>query len=119
MNDLVNDLRKLCSGHTHSASNPCKVADAADEIERLRTENSHLRHAISDQNRLNRLMNISMAEEVGSLRAAGDALADTGGQHGFDDALDNWREVRMSIETDRVNRMDSVLINPQEVIRGE
>ena len=97
----------------------CAACAAADEIERLRTENSHLRHAISDQNRLNRLMNISMADEVGSLRAAGDALADTGGQHGFDDALDNWREVRMSIETDRVNRMDSVLINPQEVIRGE
>jgi len=48
MNDLVNDLRKLCSGHTHSASNPCRVADAADEIERLRAEQDKLRTLLDD-----------------------------------------------------------------------
>jgi len=31
---------------------------------------------------------------VERLKVAGDALAATGGQHGFDEALDNWNEVR-------------------------
>ena len=31
---------------------------------------------------------------VEKLKIAGDALAATGGQHGFDEALDNWNEVR-------------------------
>ena len=34
--DLVDLLRVLCVGHTHSTSLPCVVAQAADEIERLR-----------------------------------------------------------------------------------
>jgi hypothetical protein len=32
---------------------------AANEIERLQSENASLRHAISEQNRLNRLTNIT------------------------------------------------------------
>jgi hypothetical protein len=43
--------------------------EAADEIERLRKENQ-------------------------VLRDVGDALAETGGQHGFDDALDRWKDFR-------------------------
>jgi hypothetical protein len=28
------------------------------------------------------------------LESLGDALASTGGQHGFDEALDNWNQIR-------------------------
>jgi len=34
------------------------------------------------------------ADEIERLRTLGDALAATGGQHGFDEALDNWKEMR-------------------------
>ena len=34
------------------------------------------------------------ADEIELLRTLGDALAATGGQHGFDEALDNWKEMR-------------------------
>jgi hypothetical protein len=34
------------------------------------------------------------ADEIERLRTLGDALASTGGQHGFDEALDNWKEMR-------------------------
>jgi len=34
------------------------------------------------------------ADEIERLRTLGDALANTGGQHGFDEALDNWKEMR-------------------------
>lgn len=34
------------------------------------------------------------ADEIERLRTLGDALADTGGQHGFDKALDDWKEYR-------------------------
>ena len=34
------------------------------------------------------------ADEIERLRKLGDALADTGGQHGFDNALDAWKENR-------------------------
>ena len=34
------------------------------------------------------------AEEIERLRTLGDTLANTGGQHGFDEALDNWKEMR-------------------------
>ena len=33
-------------------------------------------------------------DEIERLRTLGDALAATGGQHGFDEALDNWKEMR-------------------------
>ena len=35
------------------------IDEAADEIERLRQENLDLRHAVSKQNRINRLTNIT------------------------------------------------------------
>ena len=34
--DLLTRLEKLCQGHTHSVSMPCPIAQAADEIKRLR-----------------------------------------------------------------------------------
>jgi hypothetical protein len=36
----------------------------------------------------------SMKKEIERLKEAGDALAATGGQHGFDEALDNWKAIR-------------------------
>jgi hypothetical protein len=44
--------------------------------------------------------------EVHLLRRAGDALAATGGQHGFDDALDNWKDIRTMIDKTKVAKMD-------------
>jgi len=37
---------------------------------------------------------LNAADEIERLRTLGDALAATGGQHGFDEALDNWKEMR-------------------------
>jgi hypothetical protein len=37
---------------------------------------------------------LEAADEIERLRKLGDALADTGGQHGFDEALDNWKDMR-------------------------
>lgn len=37
---------------------------------------------------------LDAADEIERLRTLGDALAATGGQHGFDEALDNWKEMR-------------------------
>jgi hypothetical protein len=34
------------------------------------------------------------ADEIERLRVTGDALAATGGQHGFDEALEGWKELR-------------------------
>jgi hypothetical protein len=34
------------------------------------------------------------AEEIRTLRRLGDALADSGGQHGLDDAIDAWKDHR-------------------------
>ena len=34
------------------------------------------------------------ADEIERLRTLGDALASTGGQHGFDNALDAWKDYR-------------------------
>lgn len=48
---------------------PNAFNNCADEIERLR-------------------------DEIERLRKLGDALADTGGQHGFDKALDDWKDYR-------------------------
>ena len=38
MKDILQILRELCYGHTHSVRRRCYIADAADEIERLRQE---------------------------------------------------------------------------------
>jgi hypothetical protein len=59
----------------------CKAA--ADEIESLRVAYDQALATIKD-----------ISEEVQKLRNAGDVLAATGGQHGFDAALDNWKEKR-------------------------
>jgi hypothetical protein len=59
------------------------MLDAADEIESLRFAYKQAIATIE-----------GVAEEVRELREAGDALAATGGQHGFDEALDNWKQLR-------------------------
>ena len=38
MEDILKTLRKLCYSHTHSTRRTCHIAEAADEIERLREE---------------------------------------------------------------------------------
>jgi hypothetical protein len=35
-----------------------------------------------------------LVDRIQLLESLGDALAATGGQHGFDEALDNWKDVR-------------------------
>ena len=42
MSDIVDALRDMCKGHTHSESNRCVVAQAADEIEYMKVEISAL-----------------------------------------------------------------------------
>jgi hypothetical protein len=37
---------------------------------------------------------LDAAGEIDRLRKLGDALANTGGQHGFDEALDDWKDMR-------------------------
>ena len=49
--------------------------------------------------------------EVHLLRRAGDALAATGGQHGFDDALDNWKDIRTMIDKSKVSKIDKDTFN--------
>lgn len=42
MTDIVDVLHDMCKGHTHSESNQCVIAQAADEIEYLKIEISAL-----------------------------------------------------------------------------
>jgi hypothetical protein len=57
--------------------------EAAAEIENLQIAYNQALATIED-----------ITEEREELRDAGDVLAATGGQHGFDEALDNWKVVR-------------------------
>jgi hypothetical protein len=53
IDDIIARLRKKYSGQL-----PICI-EAADEIERLRIENTTLRQAISEQNKINRITNIT------------------------------------------------------------
>ena len=59
-----------------------------DIVTRLR------RHADAGVPSYTKQLDTEAADEIERLRTLGDALANTGGQHGFDEALDNWKEMR-------------------------
>ena len=71
--------------------NPEYYMDLADEREGSLVEEIHSLR-IAYKQAMATLENALITAE--KLRAAGDALAVTGGQHGFDEALDNWNAVR-------------------------
>ena len=58
----ANRLRFVAGGTSLVLVSPSLQDEAADEIERLRHENSNLRHALSKQNKLNRMTNILEAD---------------------------------------------------------
>jgi hypothetical protein len=68
--------------HKYAGYDKLKL-EAANEIESLRVAYNQALATIED-----------ITEERDQLRNAGDILAATGGQHGFDEALDNWKAVR-------------------------
>jgi hypothetical protein len=65
------------------------MTQAADEIEGLRVAYKQALATIESVN-----------EEVRRLQDVGDALAATGGQHGFDEALDKWKLIRKNFRSD-------------------
>lgn len=92
--DIVTHLRKQHELKKLAYPELCETTktvyeEAADEIERLRAELNSLANAQDGWGRVPKL-----EAEVERLRKLGDALADTGGQHGFDKALDDWKDYR-------------------------
>jgi len=86
--DIVTRLR-FALEHFRNDPQPVLLEDAAEEIERLREQVNTIANAQDGWGRVPRL-----EAEIERLRTLGDALAATGGQHGFDEALDNWKEMR-------------------------
>jgi hypothetical protein len=63
----VSDDEDIASRLMHCTDYDCDLlGDAAREIERLRSENLTLRHAVSEQNRQNRLTNITGTKPNGN-----------------------------------------------------
>ena len=61
--DIVTRLRIIhCAKDEMAYCGTCLPCQAADEIERLNHENLSLRHALSKQNKLNRMTNILEAD---------------------------------------------------------